>query len=187
MVTYRGLRIYAMASKTVDVKILFPQYNCQPGRAEFDRFERNLLAHGGISDNEGTMKAGHWQTASCAPTMAQSMPWATRCAMPNVGVIPAAAGGNQGHSARTCRRKRLKESFSFIVKHIDNADMLRTLTEPGLGLLGETAHWHSTTTRLHQVEVPYGDHWLFLSHRRRRVGARIDTRLKDIKVLAGGG
>ena len=57
--------------------------------------------------------------------------------MPNVGVIPAAAGGNQGHSARTCRQKRLKESFSFIVKHIDNADMLRTLTEPGLGLLGD--------------------------------------------------
>ena len=35
------------------------------------------------------------------------------------------------------RRKRLKESFSFIIKHIDNADMLRNLTNPVLGLLGD--------------------------------------------------
>ena len=57
--------------------------------------------------------------------------------MPGVAAIPAAGGGNQGHSARTCRRKRLKESFSFIIRHIDNEDMKRTLTEPGLGLLGD--------------------------------------------------
>ena len=57
--------------------------------------------------------------------------------MPGVTAIPAAGGGNQGHSARTCRRKRLKESFSFIIKHIDNADMLRNLTNPVLGLLGD--------------------------------------------------
>jgi hypothetical protein len=57
--------------------------------------------------------------------------------MPGVAAIPAAGGGNRGHTARTCRRKRLKESFSFIIRHIDNEDMKRTLTEPGLGLLGD--------------------------------------------------
>ena len=40
-------------AKTVDIKISFQTFNCQPGREEYDRFERNLLAHGGASDNEG--------------------------------------------------------------------------------------------------------------------------------------
>ena len=42
-----------MTSKTIDIKISLQQYNCQPGREEYDRFERNLFAHGGISDAEG--------------------------------------------------------------------------------------------------------------------------------------
>ena len=118
-------------AKTVDIKISFPTYNCQPGREEYDRFERNLLAHGGASDNEG------WSLADCLMRIDDGAVDAPGNPMPGVTAIPAAGGGNQGHSARTCRRKRLKESFSFIIKHIDNADMLRNLTNPVLGLLGD--------------------------------------------------
>ena len=119
-----------MTSKTIDIKISFQQYNCQPGREEYDRFERNLFAHGGISDAEG------WSLTECLMRTDDGAVDAMGNPMPGVAAIPAAGGGNQGNSARACRRKRLKESFTFIVKHIDNADMLRALMEPGLGILG---------------------------------------------------
>ena len=48
-----------MTSKTIDIKISFQQYKCQPGREEYNRFERNLFAHGGISDAEG------WSLTEC--------------------------------------------------------------------------------------------------------------------------
>ena len=115
-----------MTSKTIDIKIAFQQYNCQPGREEYDRFERNLCAHGGASDAEG------WSLADCLMRIDDGAVDAAGVLMPGVNPIPAAGGGNQGHSARTCRRKRLKESYSFIIKHIDNADVLRALTQPGL-------------------------------------------------------
>ena len=115
-----------MTSKTIDIKIAFPIYNCQPGREEYDRFERNLCAHGGASDAEG------WSLADCLMRIDDGAVDAAGVLMPGVNPIPAAGGGNQGHSARTCRRKRLKESYSFIIKHIDNADVLRALTQPGL-------------------------------------------------------
>ena len=86
MVTYRGLRIYAMASKTVDIKLQFPQFLCQPGREEFDRFERNLFAHGGISDNEG------WSLADCLMRTDDGAVDAMGNPMPGVVPIPAAGG-----------------------------------------------------------------------------------------------
>ena len=85
-VTYRGLRIYAMASKTVDIKLQFPQYLCQPGREEFDKFERNLYAHGGISDNEG------WSLADCLMRTDDGAVDAMGNPMPGVVPIPAAGG-----------------------------------------------------------------------------------------------
>eukprot|EP00900_Chrysochromulina_parva_P012988 jgi/Chrpa1/21690/Chrysochromulina_OHIO_Genome00028089-RA len=114
-----------MASKTIDIKIAFPQYNCQPGREDYDRFERNLHAHGGATDAEG------WSLADCLMRTDDGAVDALGNPMPGVAAIPA-AGGAAGAQARACRRKRLKESYSFIIKHIDNADVMRALTQPGL-------------------------------------------------------
>jgi len=115
-----------MASKTtIDIKIAFPQYNCQPGREDYDRFERNLHAHGGATDAEG------WSLADCLMRTDDGAVDAVGNPMPGVAAIPA-AGGAAGAQARACRRKRLKESYSFIIKHIDNADVVRALTQPGL-------------------------------------------------------
>ena len=68
-------------SKTVDVKISFPQYNCQPGREEFDKFERNLLAHGGTSDNEGWSLADSLMRTDDGAVDAMGNP------MPGVGAL----------------------------------------------------------------------------------------------------
>ena len=110
-------------AKTVDIKISFQTFNCQPGREEYDKFERNLFAHGGTSDNEG------WSLADCLMRTDDGAVDAAGNPMPGVTAIPAAGGGNQGNSQRTCRRKRLKESYSYIIKHIDNPDVLRALAQ----------------------------------------------------------
>ena len=42
-----------MATRTVDIKLRFEQYDCRPGRVEWEKFRRNLLTHGGETDDAG--------------------------------------------------------------------------------------------------------------------------------------
>ena len=80
-------------AKTVDIKISFQTFNCQPGREEYDKFERNLFAHGGTCDNEG------WSLADCLMRTDDGAVDAAGNPMPGVTAIPAAGGGNQGKGA----------------------------------------------------------------------------------------
>ena len=52
-------RVKMAANQTVENKLFFTPFACQPGREAYDEFEENLLGHGGKSDDHG------WSLADC--------------------------------------------------------------------------------------------------------------------------
>ena len=110
--------------RTVDVKLCFIQYDCKPGREGFERFQQDLVTHGGSCDDQG------WSLTECLMRQDDGALDAAGIPMPGIAVIPAAGGGSGADKRRAARRKRLKESHKYIVAHISNQDFLRALSVP---------------------------------------------------------
>ena len=112
-----------------DDKLLFPTYDCSPGKEAYDVFEERLLGNGGRSDDQG------WSLADCLNRRDDGA--VTPAGAPvggGVPVLPAAGGGVATEKRRALRRKRLKESHSYLVRHISNETVKRVLMRaPYLG------------------------------------------------------
>ena len=119
-------RAGAMAHRTVDIKISFPQFSCFPGREAYESFEANLEAHATRCDDEG------WSIADCLFRRDAGAVDAAGVPVPTVPAILAVGGGTAMEKQRRLRRKRLKESHGFIMQRdpVTNAR--------GLPLLGRS-------------------------------------------------
>ena len=126
MVTRVGTvpRVKMAANQTVENKLFFTPFACQPGREAYDEFEENLLGHGGKSDDHG------WSLADCLSRNDDGAVTALGAAVPGVPFLPAAGGGAGVDARRRLRRKRLKESHSYLIAHISNLEVKRALLRP---------------------------------------------------------
>ena len=126
MVTRVGTvpRIKMTANQTVENKLFFTPFACQPGREAYDEFEENLLGHGGKSDDHG------WSLADCLSRNDDGAVTALGAAVPGVPFLPAAGGGAGVDARRRLRRKRLKESHTYLIAHISNLEVKRALLRP---------------------------------------------------------
>ena len=146
MVTRVGtvLRTKMAANQTVENKLFFTPFACQPGREAYDEFEENLLGHGGKSDDHG------WSLADCLNRLDDGAVTALGAAVPGGPFLPAAGGGAGVDVRRRLRRKRLKESHTCLVAHISNAEVKRALllraADPGERPPG---------SGLHQGQMPH--------------------------------
>jgi len=128
-----------MAGKrTVDVKISFEQFDMLPG-ATGKTFQRNLLLHGGSADTQGFsitdcfLRLDDFAVQNGQPI---TLPAAAGVlAAPGAGV-PAVPAGNVGQIAaaiaaqHAARKGRLKQSFTFLCSHINDASTLELLGDP---------------------------------------------------------
>ena len=115
-------------SHTVDIKCQFERYDCVPG-PKARLFRRNLIQYGGKCDDRG------FSLADCllridegACTTGTGILGIAPVAAPGAPALPVAPaqGGAGGAAARVrlatataARSRRLKESATFIVMHID--------------------------------------------------------------------
>lgn len=104
-------------SRTVDIKLSFPQFNGEPG-PDCRRFRRDLIQCGGQTDTHGA------SIADCllredegAVQYGTGIPGVPAVAVPGVQAI---AAGNAGRSARQRHEARLKQSATYLLLHLDN-------------------------------------------------------------------
>lgn len=90
-----------MTSRTIDVKLLFTIFMCEPDRKKYDDFECDLFAHGGRTDSEG------WSWSDCLRRIDEGAVDAAGNPMPGVPPLPAGAGV-AARAAQSARRSRLK-------------------------------------------------------------------------------
>ena len=121
----------ARATRNVDIKLQFEQFDMMPGPTG-KRFQRNLLIHGGKSDTQGfSISDCFLRVDAFAVAYGQSValpaPAGTVVAP---GAAPAPAAGIGIVAARQARKARLKESFSFLIMHITDQSTLDLLGDP---------------------------------------------------------
>ena len=115
-----------MTSRTIDIKALFPLYNCKPGRAA-RVFKRNALQLLSATDARG------WSIADCLERRDEGAvqrgedPY-MGAAAPNAPQLPA--GGINMAQARALRAKRLKDSAAALLTHLDDEAMKDILSLP---------------------------------------------------------
>ena len=115
-----------MTSRTIDIKALFPLYNCKPGRAA-RVFKRNALQLLSATDARG------WSIADCLERRDEGAvqrgedPYLGATA-PNAPQLPA--GGINMAQARALRAKRLKDSAAALLMHLDDEAMKDILSLP---------------------------------------------------------
>ena len=120
----------ARPTKNVDIKLLFPQFNMLPGPAG-KRFQRDLLLHGGKTDTQGYsisdcfLRIDAYAVAYGQPIILPA-PAGTVLA-PGAPLGPAGVGAIAGRQAR---KARLKESFSFLIMHLDDQSTLDLIGDP---------------------------------------------------------
>lgn len=114
-------------SRTVDIKLSFPQFNGEPG-PDCRRFRRDLIQCGGQTDSHGA------SIADCllredegAVQYGTGIPGVPAVAVPGVQAI---AAGNAGRSARQRREARLKQSATYLLLHLDNDTTKNELDQP---------------------------------------------------------
>ena len=96
-----------MATKTVDIKLSFEQYDAVPDHKRWQSFRSNLLAHGGQADDHG------WSFTDVFLGLDDGGR--------NGAALPAAPGGNADERAQIrLRRKRLKGAATYLTAHISN-------------------------------------------------------------------
>ena len=118
-------RKMARATRNVDIKLQFEQFDMMPGPIA-KRFQRNLLIHGGKSDTQGfSITDCFLRVDAFAVAYGQSIvlpaPAGTVAAP---GAAPGPAAGVGIVTARQARKARLKESFSFLIMHITDQSTL---------------------------------------------------------------
>ena len=115
----------ARATRNVDIKLQFEQFDMMPGPTG-KRFQRNLLIHGGKSDTQGfSISDCFLRVDAFAVAYGQSVALpapAGTVAAP--GAAPGPAAGVGIVTARQARKARLKESFSFLIMHITDQSTL---------------------------------------------------------------
>ena len=118
-----------MGSHTVDIKLVFPQYDCVPGPA-CREFQRNLLQLGAKTDDRGFSFADCFlrqdENAAAPGTGVPGVPHVL--AATAAGPLPAGAAAQE--KARIARSKRLKDSAAFLVQHISDSTVKQILAQP---------------------------------------------------------
>ena len=117
-------------AKTMDIKLLFAQYDMTPGAAG-RKFVRDLMLHGGKTDSHGYSLADCFLRVDAhAVANGQSIvmppPAGTLAAVGAPGAVPNA----QLLDSQRLRRARLKESFKLIVMHISDEHTLQLVGDP---------------------------------------------------------
>ena len=98
-----------MSHANVDVKYNFTPFNGTPGET-YDKWERALLNAGARSDDRGYSLADHFNGNDEGSA-----------AVPH----PAAAGTADGRKSRQAQRKRQKDAYSMLTRHLHAPDHLR--------------------------------------------------------------
>ena len=102
---------------------MFEVYDCVPNYEQWCAFRKKLFAHGGRADDHG------WSLADClrgidpggvAPT-AQPLP-----------VLGPGGGTVDERTEHRLRRKRLKESHTYLIRHLSNRLVVEALSEAPL-------------------------------------------------------
>ena len=119
------------ASKTMDIKLSFEQFDMTPG-ASGRKFIRNLLLHGGRADSHGYSLADCFLREDChavAPGQSPALPPPPgTMGSPNAPAFQFTPA--QLLESHRYRRSRLKESFKLIVAHISDESTLQLLGDP---------------------------------------------------------